>query len=1051
MKKHVLAVIALKEEFDVFLREFPIVFSGSRTYDGIQEGTYVGQEESITFFVYCMFDMTSIESYDATLKWLDTLQPDIVLSIGIAGGLWDQQNMSLGDVVIAQSSTEVAHSGKMHEQGFSVGGKTENTDESLEDCFKKLSNGNIFDRELQCRVLFGPIATTPYVIADKKTVSNYLAANRNFHAVDMESYGVGRAVRKKNGVKFWAVKGVSDFSDKDKSVLEATTKGLFRVKAMENSVKVASLLIQKETNLPIRENNEISSISMSEMGDQLRKNGNRDIYDALTISQNRKKYCEKYLSHLIDTYSIDDLVEYITTGSEEDKSMSISGRGGCGITSVLTGLGVKLLEKGLSTFYLNLKDFTLRKDDRSSEKHISEKIEKGAIDVFILDGWDGIHENRRLVAEAIQEIIGDAGIIIVYGFKDDGVKEFFPPSVEREFYLNRLDKKWVVENEDVINSIFQPKEPEEFWRQVNLMKNIDPDPMVLNALATMTVSSEFELIENYCKKRVNNINRKVVGPRFKRVINQASAIAYNHFKKITFNPEKDGDETLEVRSSGRQENVGLGTNAALACDLAFSHESVAHYLVANHVINNFVAWENPDASQRMPVVPEVFPQSINYFCKSIIQNDERKQRAVVSAIANILDSSVHPYMKAHGCYLLGRVTDSQLRSSAEALLEKTVRNPIYIDGEDKPILMVGRSAYISLTYLEKESMAIEYINKLFNKESWDRLNRGFHLEYYGDRDYDPNRPLESMDDLGSWEKTYNQLVLRAKKFKDGDSTIVDLHTLFSLGYHRHKQNLLDFDKKRQLIDIGNDLYPKLGRYSNLNRYICRCVESMDKGNDPDIRLFAERYSLQFKKRTGYTARGLLMGQSIADHIMGAVTIAEHYLKERYESENAYSKRRVVELVRHHDDGEGRSGDYRPDDSDKSMKKKLENEYFQDLRLISGNFESYAEHPMLWDEFKTAETINSRVAHDIDKLENYLCLRIYENMGFVPNDLDSWIQDLESSLTVIGDTVYQQIKSEETEIITHINELFEQNSSSFVVSWIEHIKDVEKNKNSTIDT
>ncbi len=1049
MKKNVLVVIALKEEFDVFLREFPIEFSSSRTYEGIQEGTYAGQEESLTFFVYCMCDMTSIESYDATLEWLDTLQPAIVLSIGIAGGLWDQQHMSLGDVVIVQSSTEVTHSGKIQEQGLNIGGRTENTDRTLEECFKTLSNEHVFDRELQCRVLFGPIATTPYVIADEKAVSNILAANRNFHVVDMEAYGVGRAVRKKDNVKFWAVKGVSDFSDKNKSVLEATTKGKFRIKAMENTVKVASLLIQKETRVAIVVKNETPSVSMSEMEGELRKKGNKDIYSALKSSQDAKTHCEEYLNRLIDNYSIDYLVEYITAGSEEDKSMSISGRRGCGITSVLTGLGVKLLEKGLSTFYLNLKDFTLRKDGRYPEKHISEKLEKSAIDVLILDGWDGVHENRRLVAEAIQEVIGDAGIIIVYGFKDDGVKEFFPPSVELEFYLDRLDKKWVVENKDLINSIFKPKEPEEFWRQVNLMKNIDPDPMVLNALATMTVSSEFELIENYCKKRVNTLNRSVVGPRFKRVINQASAIAYNHFKKITFNPEKDEYETLEAKSSERQENVGLGTNAALAFDLAFSHESVAHYLVANHVINTFVAWENPDASPRMPVVSEVFPQSINNFCKSIIQNDERKQRAVVSAIANILDSSVHPYMKAHGCYLLGRVTDSQLKSDAESLLEKTVRNPIYIDGEDKPILMVGRSAYISLTYLGRGSMAIEYINKLFNKESWDKLNRGFHLEYYGDRDYDPNRPLESMDDLGAWEKTYNQLVLRAKRFKGGDSTIVDLHTLFSLGYHRHKENLLDLDKKRKLIDIGNDLYPKLGRYSNLNRYISRCVESMDKGNDPDIRLFAERYSLQFKKRAGYTARGLLMGQSIADHILGAVTIAEHYLKERYESENAFSKKRVVELVRHHDDGEGRSGDYRPDDSDKSMKKKLENEYFQDLRLISGNFESYAEHPMLWDEFKTAETINAKVAHDIDKLENYLCLRIYENMGFVPNDLDSWIQDLESSLTVIGDMIYQQIKSEESEIVSHINELFEQNSSSFVTNWIEHIEDVAQNKNSTI--
>jgi len=296
-----------------------------------------------------------------------------------------------------------------------------------------------------------------------------------------------------------------------------------------------------------------------------------------------------------------------------------------------------------------------------------------------------------------------------------------------------------------------------------------------------------------------------------------------------------------------------------------------------------------------------------------------------------------------------------------------------------------------------------------------------------------------MDDLQDWEKTYSQLTGRSRKLKDGVANIVDIHTLFSLAYHRHKSRCLQDSKKAELISLGREIAPILGRYENLKRYINRCVDSMESGTDPDVRIFTERYSLQFKKRTGYTSRGLLMGQSIADHIQGAVTIAEHYLKEVYDGVNSYSRERVIALVRLHDDGEGRSGDYGPVDVERYEKRRLENEYFQDLRLMLGNFSSYRDHPMLWEEFKTAETINAKVARNIDKLENYLCLRVYQAFGFEPSDLEEWIEGLESSLTGIGDVVYQEIKVDEKEIIAYLRVLFKQNGPLFLEEWNSHVQ------------
>lgn len=237
MDIRVLVVIALKEEFDVFLETFPIGFFDSKDYEGIKEGKFKDLGGAgLHIYVYCMFDMTSIESFDDTLKWMNLLRPNIVLSIGIAGGLWDEKNMSLGDVIVVQSVTDVTHKGIFENGIIKAGGIFEKTHHCLENNFKILDSQDSFSKKLTCRVMFGPIATTPFVVADKKEILSILSSNRNYHAVDMEAYGVGRASNKSDSTKFWAVKGISDYADKNKSVLEAVTKGRLRKRAMENAV-----------------------------------------------------------------------------------------------------------------------------------------------------------------------------------------------------------------------------------------------------------------------------------------------------------------------------------------------------------------------------------------------------------------------------------------------------------------------------------------------------------------------------------------------------------------------------------------------------------------------------------------------------------------------------------------------------------------------------------------------------------------------------------------------------------------------------------------------
>ena len=124
----------------------------------------------------------------------------------------------------------------------------------------------------------------------------------------------------------------------------------------------------------------------------------------------------------------------------------------------------------------------------------------------------------------------------------------------------------------------------------------------------------------------------------------------------------------------------------------------------------------------------------------------------------VLMSGVDDYMKANTCYLLGRVTKHPYISQAIELLNKVVNSSWLDSTKDKKALMFARSAYISLAYLGEKNKTREYCGRLLNSSAWDQFNRGFHLEYYGDRSYSPEEPLESLDDLGDCQSTFSKLI-----------------------------------------------------------------------------------------------------------------------------------------------------------------------------------------------------------------------------------------------------------------------------------------------------
>lgn len=1031
IENRVLVLVALEEEFEVFIKTFPI----SLVSDTSVESVIAGELESLDgtrrlkLYAHCIADMTSLRSLDAAKDYISLLKPDLVVNIGIAGSL-QNRGIQLGDVIIPTLCHEVEHRGKVSDDGLVVyGGASTETSKSLEEQYSLYIHSPAKALHNPWKLLKGPIATTTSVIESEVGKEKILGINRNFLAVEMEAYGVGRACHDtKPQPMFWAFKGVSDAADRFKSSLEVRTSGQIREIAMANATAVFAHFVSKFYSIQFPQDSEKTqglklfdsnitkswSLSASRVVDLLKRSG--------SISAS----CRKFLNQILDGSNIDSVMDSVKNGIRLSSTLGVYGNAGYGVSTILSAIFLYAIEDGFVAQFFSLEDFSLESEFNSHSLEIRLDAQ-----LLIVDGCDDRIPGRSRALEALQERLETTSACLLYGYRTEGVDEIFVTSIASKFPLKSLDTQWLLNNREIVDVFFLEPASDRLWAY--LASNASPPEIDVSQLRSLYVvgdHTERSLALTLLVSRFNRFRIRLQRKRQENIIRKATKIAYAYFRKIE---EADDDDAA---STDLENQETVSTNRALSSELAFCHGTVTEYLVASHVIEQFLLWRTP-SQYKNAEIPHVFPQRINRFCKQILVSDPEKQGAMVEAVRNVLSSQLHPYMKAHGCYLLGRISEPQLKGEAIAILEQVVCDKMYENSCDKPLMMISRSAYISLTYLGVYNRTTEYIQALFRNEAWDILNRGFHLEYYGDRTYDPKRPLESMDDLGPWPLTFDKLTERISNTGLLQERLVDIYTLFSLAYERFRAGRLSQKNSEVLAQIGNSITGNLKNFEDLLLFVDKCTKCFSTGVDPDLVLFSERYSLQFQKRVGYSSRGVLFGQSIADHIDGTVAISEHFLRESYSDFPDFDKANVIRILRAHDLGEGRCGDYLPWDPKLHEKQAEEASFFQDLRVIRGQHPSYLEYAKSWSQYRTADSVNAKVARDIDKIENILCLKVYATWGFKPKDFDEWIDALIGKLTPIGREVYQEITRCEKGFLEILNKRMHQLQPEICTFWEEN--------------
>jgi 5'-deoxynucleotidase YfbR-like HD superfamily hydrolase len=443
--------------------------------------------------------------------------------------------------------------------------------------------------------------------------------------------------------------------------------------------------------------------------------------------------------------------------------------------------------------------------------------------------------------------------------------------------------------------------------------------------------------------------------------------------------------SLERQQDARDE---LRNNPA-AWRLLHSHTTIRDFLVAEHSIR-LISQVSRDV-KLLERISYVFPTQIARFAKEIANEENQFQADVLTAAEKAIEAERGNSLTWLG-YLVGRIENLGLRPRGVTVLTK-IKNWAIAQLETAPseahpqLLLIARTAYISLITLGRDEMVNEYIGWMYRDKAWDAMNRAFHLEYYNDIDYTPGLALAHEDGLQPFPNTYRILMGRllqaaknkGKKYPDCN---IHLYTLLSLAQHRHTRGKLSDQYRQEILKLIDDLMANVStrpRSEVLRRYVEMVRRILKQEKFRVGRIAEEMLSIKFEERKGWPSRQVKNRiESVADHSYGTWLLAYIYLPEIAPEVIGYDKREILDMLLVHDLAEAYIGDLLPHERDQNKIKQERDTYgyIGALGTLDGiaNMERVRT---LWENFETGASENARIAREIDRLECLTQLYIYQ--------------------------------------------------------------------------
>ncbi len=133
-------------------------------------------------------------------------------------------------------------------------------------------------------------------------------------------------------------------------------------------------------------------------------------------------------------------------------------------------------------------------------------------------------------------------------------------------------------------------------------------------------------------------------------------------------------------------------------------------------------------------------------------------------------------------------------------------------------------------------------------------------------------------------------------------------------------------------------------------------------------------------------------ESVADHTYSMAVIGMVISDlENYNSE------KIIKMILLHDLAESKIGDITPEQLNKEKKNELENNVFNKIIKNLPNLIK-SQYLQIWQEYQENTSLESKLVHQIDKLEMALQAKIYKNDGHSQKKLESFFESAKIDIT-----------------------------------------------------
>ncbi len=111
----------------------------------------------------------------------------------------------------------------------------------------------------------------------------------------------------------------------------------------------------------------------------------------------------------------------------------------------------------------------------------------------------------------------------------------------------------------------------------------------------------------------------------------------------------------------------------------------------------------------------------------------------------------------------------------------------------------------------------------------------------------------------------------------------------------------------------------------------------------------------------------------------------------------YNSEKILKMILLHDLAESKIGDYTPKQLNKEKKNKLENNAFNEIiKNLPDLIKS--QYLQIWQEYQENNSLESKIVHQIDKLEMALQAKVSEKDGYSKEKLETFFESAKTDIT-----------------------------------------------------